>query len=604
MQGWLKVWRDRNAKQEILSLSPSIFANAEYAQPDNAFSFDICHNVYEFLTNGLRLNFGTIAYNPKDEEQWLQLATEINVNNFSFEVFFNKYFHIDDLADYKVFLKIWFDCKNNFEKWLLINYYINKFCEKGYICQAIKNLNSFTNSDFFAAIALAIFDIENGEDYLEERKVCLQQAAIKQVTLTNEAQNELSEKLKSFALEKGYATAIRYFSQLTNAEKSLAISWIGNGFVSRDDIRACFPCLYNYLGKSTGINDSAKKWALNYIDLYKQCKVSNKYSDELKRVIDEKNNSSVAFNQWYQDFKTTKTILGSRSDIEIYYWIDGLGVDWISYITEYISKEENIFLNEVHIARAAYPTITSANKSSLLDLSNNQLQKIGDLDSHAHQQGNKYPDFIIEEIEIVKKAIKKILNEYAGKKIAIVSDHGLTSLSQLKEGLNLAGVESDHYGRVACRTSGKVVSDNNYIVLEDDKTMCALRHESLCGKIPTGQSAHGGCTPEEVLVPIFIISSHANTNNWTAVLLENEILGTNPVVKYSIKGLSETDTPYILYNGKRYELSLHTENLYESERLNLIENINSIELRIGSYIYTSQININLGAKEEDDLFNI
>ena len=602
MQEWLQVWRDKNAKQEIISLSPSIFANAEYAQPDNAFSFCICRNVYDFLTDGLKLNIGSIVYKTKDEEYWLQLASEIDINNFSLEAFFNKYFHIDDLANYNVFLKTWFNCKNNFEKWLLTNYYANKFYKKGYICQIIKNLNSFVNYDFFAAIALAIFDNENQEEYLEERAVCLQQAAQKQVKLTNEMQNELSEKLKSLALEKGYSTAIRYFSPLTNAEKSLAISWLGNGFVSRDDIQTFFPDLFNYLGKSTGTNEPAKRWILNYFDTYKFCKVSNKYSDKLKIVIEEKNSSSVTFNQWYQDFKTTKTILNNRSDIDVYYWIDGLGIDWIPYITERLSKVEDIFLNEVYIARAALPTITSVNKVALLDLSNNQLQKIGDLDEQAHQQGNKYPDCIIEEFEIVKNAIQKILSEYAGKKIAIVSDHGLTALSQLREGLNLAGVEPDHYGRVARRISGKPVSDNNYMILEDNETLCALRHESLCRKIPAGQSAHGGCTPEEVLAPLLIISSQPNAKNYSASLISREISGANPIVKYTIKGLTISDTPYLIYNGKRYELNSQDEINYFSDRLNLVANENNIELRIGSDTLHSQIKINIGV-DEDNLFD-
>lgn len=602
MQEWLKVWQDKNAKQDIISISPSIFANAEYADPDNAFSFCICHNVYEFLTDGLKLDFGTIAYNPKDEEHWLRLASEINIDKFSFEAFFNKYFHIDNLADYNVFLKTWFECKDNFEKWLLCSYYTQKFCQKGYICQAIKELNSFANYDFFAAIALAIFNGEDSEDYLEERLICLQQAALKGVILTNEVQNELSEKLNSLATEKGHTTAIRYFSPLTNTEKSLAISWLGNDFVSRNDIRVFFPDLYNYLSKSTGANEPTKKWALNYIDLYKQCKISNKYSIDLKSVIEEKNASDIVFNQWYQDFKTTKTILNNRSDIEVYYWIDGLGIDWIPYIMELLSKEENIFLNELHIARAVYPTTTSINKVALLDLSNNQLQKIGDLDNLAHQQGNKYPDFILKEFEVVRDAIQKILSEYAGKKIAIVSDHGLTALSQLKGGLNLAGVQSEHCSRVALRTSGKVVSDSNYIVLEDNETMCALRHESLCGKVPTGQSAHGGCTPEEVLVPLFIISSQPNATNYTASLISREVSEGNPVVKYSIKGLSLGDIPYIIYNGNRYEMNVQDNDIYFSDRLNLIAGENNIELHIGSYMLPSRIVINLAA-EEDNLLD-
>ena len=599
MQEWLTVWRDKNAKRDIISISPSIFANAEYAQPDNAFTFCICHNVYDFLTNGLKLNLTTVTYDPKDEEHWLRLASEIDIKNFSFDSFFNKYFHIDDLADYNVFLKTWFECKNNFEKWLLCSYYSQKFCQKGYICQAIKELNSFTNYDFFAAIALTIFNEEGCEAYLDERFICLQQATLKGVVLTNEVQNELFEKLSLLASEKGHLTAIRYFTPLTAAEKSLAISWLGRNFISRNDIGVFFPDLYNYLGKSIGSNESIKKWVLNYTDLYKQCKISNNYSIDLKNVIEERNASDISFNQWYQDFRTTKTILNNRSDIEIYYWIDGLGIDWIPYMVELLSKDDNVFLNEIHIARAVYPTTTSINKVALLDLSSNQLKKIGDLDSLAHQQGNKYPDFILEEFKIVKDAIRKILSEYAGKKIAIVSDHGLTALSQHRKGLNLAGVQSDHSGRVAIRTSGKGVSDNSYIVLEDNVTMCALRHESLCGKVPTGQSAHGGCTPEEVLVPLFIISSQPNATNYSATLMSREVSGAKPIVKYVIKGLYSTDTPYLMYNGTRYELNLHEGDSYYSEKLKLVANENTVYLHIGSYTSSTKININLGAEEDN-----
>ena len=602
MQDWLKVWRDKNAKQEIISISPSIYANAKYAQPDNAFTFYICQNVYDFVTNGLKISLGTIIYNQKDEEHWLRLASEIDIKNFSFDIFFNKYFHIDDLADYNVFLKTWFSCENNFEKWLLCSYYSQKFCEKGYICQAIKKMNSYANYDFFAAIALAIFDGEYSEAYIEERHICLQHAAQKRVVLTNEAQNFISEKLQSLASEKGYSTAIRYFSPLTNVEKSLAISWLGDEFISNDDIRTFFPDLHNYLKKTKVTNEPTERWVLDYINLYKQCKISNKYTDDLKNVIEKVSVSSVAFNNWYQDFKTNKTILNDRSDIEVYYWIDGLGVDWIPYITEFLSKQENIYLNEVYIARAIYPTTTSINKISLLELANNNLQKIGDLDNHAHQQGNKYPDFIIEEIEIVKDSIQKILNEYAGKKIAIVSDHGLTALSQFKGGLKLAGVESDYYGRIAYRISGNTVSDSNYIVLDDNKTMCALRHESLCGKVPKGQSVHGGCTPEEVLVPLFIISSQPNATNYSASLVSGEVSVINPIVKYIIKGLSSCDSSYVIYNEKRYDLNHQDGENYFSDRLDLVAAKNTIVLHIGSYTLSSIININLGA-EENELFD-
>jgi hypothetical protein len=602
MQEWLIVWKDKNAKQEIISLSPSIFAHEKYAQPDNAFTFCSCHNVFEFLTTGLQLDFGLISYKPEDEEHWIRLASEIDVADFSFESFFNKYFHIDDLADYNVFLKTWFDCKDTFEKWLLCTYYSQRFCQKGYICQVIRNTRSYANNDFFASVALSIFDNDTGEVDIEERLVCLQQASKNKVTLTNEVQSELSNKLKSLAQQKGYATAIRYFSPLADEEKKLAILWLGEGVVARDDIREFFPDLYHYLSKSNDTGESKTKWVLDYIDMYKRVKISNMYSDAVKGAIEDKNGSPVTFNSWYQDFKTTKTILNSRSDIEVYYWIDGLGIDWIPYITELLSKEDNMHLNEVHIARATLPTTTSVNKTSLLELSNNALKKIGDLDNHAHRQGNKYPDSIIEEIDIVKSSIQKIINEYAGKKIAIVSDHGLSALAQLTAGLNLAGIESDHHGRFARPVSGKNTMSNDYIVVDNGDTICALRHESLCGKVPYGQSAHGGCTPEEVLVPLFVISSQPDATSYSVSLLSKEISGSSPVIRYRITGMTGNVIPYIMYNEKRYELSYDVDNVYVSDSLNLIVNKQMIELHIGNHVESAKININLGA-EEDDLFN-
>lgn len=156
------------------------------------------------------------------------------------------------------------------------------------------------------------------------------------------------------------------------------------------------------------------------------------------------------------------------------------------------------------LARAVLPTTTAVNKEELQKISAADLQehKVGDLDALAHESNAAYPRTFIEEMNVVRKAVEHILSTYAGKKIAIVSDHGLTYLSQKQNGLNLAGFESDHHGRLATIRSGNVTADNNYIILEDGRTVCALNHRSFCGKVLRDQGIHGGCTPEEVLVPI------------------------------------------------------------------------------------------------------
>lgn len=600
---WLDVWKAQPAvKPMIICTSSAIYANAKFAQPDNAFNFITCKNAYDFLVNGLQLSFGEIAYKEVDNSHWERMASEItDTKSFTLEKFFNSHFHIDNLADYNVFLKTWFECKDEFEKWLLTTYYKEKFCNDGYICSVINAMQGYSNIEFFSAVALVIFSLDSTSKYIDERKICLQAAKRHNILLPKEVENTLHDKLIRMAETSDYATAIRYFSPLTNIEKTLAIQWFAEDKISKNHILPFYPDLYNYLEQSV---NAKEQWINVYFDNYKQAKLRDEYASQVADCIKEKNASILAFNTWYQNFKTTKTVLSNRTDIEVYYWIDGLGIDWIPFIQKRIEQKqsEGIYLNEIYVARALYPTTTENNKKALLEISNNTLIKCGDLDTHAHQNTNDFPTYILEEFGIVNEALDKILSEYNGKKIAIISDHGLTALSQLCGGLNMASVESDHHGRLAFRKTGRCVSNSDYIVCDDDKTMCALTHKSICGKVPNGQSAHGGCTPEEILVPIFVISSKKEAVQWTATLQTKTLSETNPIAKYLIKGLSSIDIPHIVYNRKQYTLTPIGDDVYQSEKLKLSNTAKTIELVITDKKQTDSIEIKLGA-EEDDLLD-
>ena len=230
-----------------------------------------------------------------------------------------------------------------------------------------------------------------------------------------------------------------------------------------------------------------------------------------------------------------------------------------------------------------------------------RLEKIGDLDSFAHQCKDGWPQYLIEEMRIVKTAITKVLREYNGKKIAFVSDHGMTYMAQYGKGLNIAGVVGEHEGRVAHKTSGKAGQDSNYVVLEDGKTLCALTEDSLTAKTPVGHGAHGGATPEEVLVPVIIVSGQKNASVYSAWLVNDEIDGTHPVLRLKIRGLLSVDVPVLEYNGVRYNLYKETAEVFASERLHLVDTATRATLHIGGFKKTFTIKISTGA-EEDDLF--
>lgn len=548
-----------------------------------------------------------IPFKEEEIHYWDILASKIDVNDFKFEKFFNEQFGIYNLADYKVFFETWFKNKEPFMRWLLAKYYVHKFCDMGYICRVLQHLDGYSDASFAKGLALTIFSLDDQEAYIEERHEGLMQGYKNNLELTPEVQSYLVEKIKEIETKSGISSAVKYVSCMSFAEKALVIEWYRDGKISKEDILNLYPDLYYYLGKT--IASTEDTWVLDYMDKYKEAKVKNIYSDEIKNYIFTKNQNHVEHFKWSNKFSTTRTLLSMRSDIQCYLWIDGLGVDWIPFISQMVKEHEleGYYLNEVYVATAKVPTKTDINKADIQALSGGLFEKTGDLDQIAHTC-RAYPKFIIDDLETVRKAIHKFLIEHPGMKIAVVSDHGISYLSQLLSGHNLKGYRSDHYGRIAettVQSKSSIVTDEKYEIIKmpDNKTicLCALKHESLMAKIPEGMGCHGGCTPEEQLVPVMIISPEKNVATWRASLKSFEIEEANPIVVYEIVGLDSTQTPFIEYNNKNY--ALYAKGcVFTSERLPLVKDVTMVKLRIGTWEKEDTFTIKM-AVEEDDLFD-
>lgn len=599
---WIQIWKEQDIKPSIICTSRAIFANKEYGQPDNAFDYTPCNNVYEFLTKGLGLTLTLMDFKPEDELFWKRLASEIDVRYFDFNAFINQKFGIYGLADHKVFCETWFKSHDVYSRWLLGAYYTNKFCDQGYICRTLKNCSTYTNAEFVQNLLLTIFDMDNQTEYLDERNEGLRQAQSQNIVLPDNVQEELEKKLRETERNLGTKSALKYISATTDIEKRLIIEWLAAGTVIPSEVSGIYPDLYAYMRPTFGIQESDKLWALSYIDEYKKSKLANVYSDAVKTFIFTKNANEVTFNSWYNSFKTVRNILNNRKDIGVYFWIDGLGMEWVSFIDEIIKErnDEGYFLNEVLIARALLPTATEINKIDLQKLSGGFLPKNGDLDSDSHKK-RPYPSYIIEDMKKIREAIGKILDENPGKKIAIISDHGISYMPQLRPGLNLSGITGDHSGRFATWNSGMAVSDEKYKILDDKRTICALRHESLTSKVDATCGCHGGCTPEEVLVPIFIISDFRGNTGHQLSQKTFELSASNPVLRFKITGISSAETPYILYNGQRYDMHPEGGDIWSSSPLVIASNVTNGKIVIEDYPHDFNVKLNLGI-EEDDLF--
>ena len=606
LRHWIALWKNVGAKikPQIICTSKCIFANSDNAQPDNAFKYTVCNNAFEFLTEGLGINLGKLSLREEDMPYWEELASCIDVTDFDFDVFVNQRFNTLNLNDENAFVQTWFEYKDTFSRWLLKTYFVWKSGERSYLIRVLENVTSLSTSDLFSQIATHIFDEPLDEASIGKRLSLLKEAKRQHVQIKSLAEQKVKAKLSAMAAdpERGPLFAMKYMSPLTLSEQCLMVEWVGQGKVEKNDIKNLFPELYAYLLPSSIKTGKGNGWTNEYFQEYCLSKVGNQETGSLAKKLKELNGSQVSFETWRDGFKTVKTLMHNRQAIDIYYWIDGLGVDWIPFMTQVIDKHkaDGVFLNEIYVAASELPTVTSVNKTKLDELANGKLEKIGDVDKFAHTQ-KTYPAYLVEEFRIVEDAISKVLSLYNGKKIAFVSDHGISYMAQFGVGLNLAGVETDHAGRCGHWLKGSAQTDNNYIVLDDGQTICSLNNNSLSAKTPMGQGAHGGATPEEVLVPIIIVSNQKNANAYSAKLQSSEIVASSPVVRYTIKGLSSIDTPFVTYNDVDYALHNIGGDVYESERLNLVNTSTRIILHIGDFKQTDNLSINTGA-QEDDLF--
>ena len=606
MKEWVALWKvGGKVKPKIICTSKTIYNNAHHAQPDNAFDYVVCRGAWEFLKYGLNLKLDVAT--PKEEQLhfWEQLAECVDVDDFDFEQFVNHRFNANNLTDANTFVQIWFECHDDFSRWLLKTYYLSTIGRETYLGRVLSTVETMSTSALFSCMATLIFDDESiNEAACGQRRLLLTEALRQNVQITEQAEEKVREKLCRMAAdpERGYGVAMKYMSSLTTAEQNLMVEWLGKGLIERHDIAQLFPSLYDYTADFNLQLADNNDWVNDYFVAYVRAKIGNHISDTLQARLMALNENEVAFETWSNRFQTVKTLLYNRSDIDVYYWIDGLGVDWIPFISKEIERHrmDGVYLNEIHLCRAMLPTVTEVNKAKLEEISDN-LKKIGDLDSFAHSQ-KSYPQYLVKEMTIVRDAIRQVLSHYNGKKIAFISDHGLSYMASMGKGLNLAGITPNHAGRCAVWNKGTAPHDNSYKVMDDGKMICALSYNSLAAKIPSGQGAHGGATPEEVLVPVIIVSSQKNASNYSARLLVDEVSSVNPVLKYAIKGLSSIDVPRVEYNGAEYALHRSAGDTFESERLMLVDTATKATLTIGTFKHTDILKINTGA-QEDDLFN-
>ena len=324
--------------------------------------------------------------------------------------------------------------------------------------------------------------------------------SLRKVAVKNISSPYLTEYLEQL---KKFPDAVKYLTDNTAEERRAMIQFVQGKEKLPDVFKRNFPAMNDYLADYDFNDDEIT----NYFRRYKKIKLCNIDDADFKKRVRE-----LALTRPYNRFETRQKILDESDTTAKLYWLDALGVEFLSYIKAR-ATQAGLF-TMIKVARADLPTLTSQNKNFYEEWSGNKFDKNQLLDDLKHStekfNGNKCsaPIYIDDEFKIIDNVISEIKNSLANhhaEKIILTSDHGASRLAVMfgrenKLKLNSSG---EHGGR--CCLINEI----------DEKPCCATaengwwilaNYDRFAGGRLSSVEVHGGATLEEILVPVIAFS--------------------------------------------------------------------------------------------------
>lgn len=311
----------------------------------------------------------------------------------------------------------------------------------------------------------------------------------------------------------------------TRLEKKAIIKWIAqNGF--SEAIPYVYPALDAYLKKYLFDCPVLAGELTEYFDFYKRQKVLNHVSDDFIKLV-EKYASGISYAQLPTRDNAIKAIADKNG--AYLYWIDALGVEYLSYITA-LAKKKGLSVH-IDIVRSDLPTITSINKQFYDQWTGGKKYKEEQLDNIKHKEKGGYfftddeePIHIPAELEVIEKALNTAAMElgmHNCKTFVIASDHGASRLAVIKkqEVPYETDTKGEHSGRCCkafdgCDVPYRVV-DNGFVILSD--------YGRFRGSRPANVEVHGGASLEEIVVPVITLTLKKQAGAQIAVIHADDI---------------------------------------------------------------------------------
>ena len=344
----------------------------------------------------------------------------------------------------------------------------------------------------------------------------------------------------------------------TLLERKTVIKWIVRYGIN-DAISYVYPALWEYLRKYTFDCSIIADELTEYFDAYKQHKITNTVSEPFISRME-----AYAEKFIYTKLPTRDNAVKAVADKKdaYLYWIDALGVEYMSYIT-FLAKRKGLSIH-VDITRSDLPTITSNNKQFYDQWSWRKKYKEEQLDNIKHKEKGGYfftddedPIHIPAELEVIERAINTAAMElgmHHCKSFVIASDHGASRLAVIrKQEISYeTDTKGEHSGRCCkyfdgCDVPYKVV-DNGFIVLAD--------YGRFRGSRSANVEVHGGASLEEIVVPVITLTLKKQASVQIIVLHPDDIIAdrhSGVTLTLYISDVGSPDNVRMIIDEKTYQ---------------------------------------------------
>lgn len=491
-------------------ISGEISANTIMTFNDSLLPIQRVRDSYEAITK--KVNMDTVPKEYGTEEMWEMLLADLRDYRFNVDKLFvnNGFLDFQDYDFYK------FLYGNEYKSWLFFVFlmmnsktYKDKYV--GYALNKSTSIDSFKRNILNAIIGISHTD-SRFENFYKERKRLLTHYPESEIA-TFVSENRINAEESIYKLTDN-----------TMVEKKEEIIWIANHGMPEnlDDI---YPDLYAYTKEyafnGKGLEPSFAARLTAYFEKYKELKLRNKLTKGFSDEVD-----LLAKERIYNRLPKRDELVKEKNDGSTQlFWIDALGVEYLSYIVE-LAKRHGLKIS-VEIGRADLPTITRENRS-FFDNWPKELRhpKEEDLDNTKHEEKGGYyyssktpfPIHLAEELRIISNAICEsatILGLRTCDRIVIASDHGASRLAVLKnkEEKYDTGDEQDkeskHSGR-CCKYFPEC--DLPFAIPEPERGYMVLAdYGRFKGSRASNVEVHGGASLEEVIVPVITLSLKDNS---------------------------------------------------------------------------------------------